>query len=375
MSGKKANANAPVPEAPASVGALTSKEEWAEFVKSNAIPAPMLPTKEERMSWTAERKEAFDLRRMEHHADFGPIRVPTMQKAHDDLLPQSASNIHRPAGIPRRGGIIDGDAGVGKTTTLTHLGRKHERHMRGLHPSPTTSDGDEYIPVVYVTLPAATTIKGLSLELAAFYGMVLSERTTKDTVTREVKRHAKLCKTSMILVDDIHFLNPRRKPDQEVIDHLKNLSSTINATFVYAGIDCESMGLLNEDYSQLARRLSHYRVEPFSLATKEDQRAWASLLRTVENRLVLAEATDGMLYKNLSRYLFGRTGGYMGSLIELVREGATRAISSGEERITESVLDEVVLDYAAETESARRGASSSGSSASSSSAKKRGRSA
>lgn len=346
---------------PPDFGMLTTKEEWSAFVEYEPPTPPKVPDKHAQRSWSVEQKEAFDLRRIRHHAEFDPIKVPAMQRVHGDLLPQIKSNRFRRAGIPRRGGIIDGNGGVGKTTTLSHLGRKHELYVRRNHGC-KTSEGNERVPVVYVTLPAATTIKGLSKALARFYGVVHSKHANESTITYNVIDHARRCKTELILVDDIHFLNLKNRADREVNDHLKFLANSVSATFVYAGIEVERSGLLSEgnpdhheSFSQIRRRFNLHRIEPFSLGRSRGQQEWASLLRTLERRLVLLEVSDGMLYQALYNYLFARTGGYIGSLVELVREGANRAIETGEERLTESLLDDVTLDYAAESESARRG--------------------
>ncbi|WP_394278369.1 hypothetical protein [Microbacterium sp.] len=54
-----------------------------------------------------------------------------------------------------------------------------------------------------------------------------------------------------------------------------------------------------------------------------------------------------MLY-NLSDYLFARTTGYIGSLMDLVSRAAARAIRTGSERIDQALLDRIPIDAAAE---------------------------
>ncbi len=350
-----------MPAAPALGTSLTTKEEWFEFVQAQPPKMPNIPSEHELASFSAEQTAAFDEERIEYHTAFPPIAVPSMKRIHAEMMPLIKSNVTRQPGA-RRGGIIDGPGGVGKTTNLTLLGKKYEQYMRSRYPNPRTQAGEEFIPVVNVTLPAATTIKGLNLALARFYGAVVSDRATKDQLGYVVMEHARRCATSLILIDDFHFLNMREKESRRVNDHLKYLANSISATFVYAGIECENSGLLDEGrserevrYSQTRRRFGLYRVDPFSIETTASEREWVSFLKTVESKLVLTKAFDGMLYDKLADYLYDRSGGYIGSLTELVRQGANLAIRNGEERLTRQLLDNVSLDYAAEIESIRRG--------------------
>ena len=58
----------------------------------------------------------------------------------------------------------------------------------------------------------------------------------------------------------------------------------------------------------------------------------------------------------MASYLHDRTGGFVGSLMWLVRYGAARAIRTGEEKITRELLDREIIDAAAETSyAAKRG--------------------
>lgn len=307
---------APIPAAPVLGTSLTTKEEWFEFVQAQPPKMPEIPAKRELASFSAEQKAAFDEERINYHTAFPPIAVPAMKNIHNEMMPLIKGNVARHPGA-RRGGIIDGPGGVGKTTTLTQLGKKYEQHMRHQFPNPRTQAGEEFIPVTYISLPAATTIKGLNLALARFYGAVVSRRATKDELGYVVMEHARRCATSLILIDDFHFLNMREKESRRVNDHLKYLANSISATFVYAGIECENSGLLDEGrserevrYSQTRRRFGLYRVDPFSNETQASQLEWVSFLKTVESKLVLTKAFDGMLYDKLSDYLYDRSGGY-----------------------------------------------------------------
>jgi hypothetical protein len=56
----------------------------------------------------------------------------------------------------------------------------------------------------------------------------------------------------------------------------------------------------------------------------------------------------------LDEYLFGRTGGMIGSLSQLVRGAAVLAIQDGTEQISKELLDLVPVDHAAQRASSQR---------------------
>src|ERR1043165_7282767 len=87
---------------------LTTKEEWRHFVAHD--PSTLAGSKDE------------DQRR-EHHADLPMINTPTIRKgisAARFLLQLDRHRIY-----VRRGVIVSGASGTGKTTALTQLGRAH----------------------------------------------------------------------------------------------------------------------------------------------------------------------------------------------------------------------------------------------------------
>jgi hypothetical protein len=50
----------------------------------------------------------------------------------------------------------------------------------------------------------------------------------------------------------------------------------------------------------------------------------------------------------VTKYLYRRSGGMIGSLSQLVRGAAILAIEDGSEQISKQLLDSVAVDYAAE---------------------------
>lgn len=140
-------------------------------------------------------------------------------------------------------------------------------------------------------------------------------------------------------VDDVHFLDRKRRDDRAVANHFKSLASTFSVTFLHVGVGLEARGLLdeglsdNEDLAQNGRRMTALTVDTFDVDSEPGHRIWRDLLLAVEQCVVLADAFQGMIADELSDYLFARSTGHFASLMALVARGCDRAIQDGEESL------------------------------------------
>ncbi len=155
-------------------------------------------------------------------------------------------------------------------------------------------------------------------------------------------------------VDDLHFIDPRRKDGLDVSNHLKWLANELPVTFIYAGVGLAERRFFAEGLAgdsavlaQTARRWTRLRLPAFDIAADDGRRHWRGLLKATERQLVLAQARPGML-TGLADYLFERTTGHIGSFMTLITRGCLRAIRTGEEALTAALLDGIRIDEASE---------------------------
>lgn len=319
---------------------LTTKEGWSAFVRRTPEPPTVLSAQQ----WLAlplSRRILEDERRRDYHADLPLVNTPTIQKmiATGRLLVQ----LNRHQISARRGAILSGMSGTGKTTALTQLGRAHEIAIRKRHPE----DGHR-LPVIYVTVPPAATVRMLAVEFARFLGLELPSRANLTDVTNTVCSVAAHTHVDLVLVDEIHNISLATRTGAEVSDQLKYFAERLPATFVYAGVEVEGQGLFaGARGRQIAGRFTVVTAAPFSYGTPDQKASWHSLVATLETTLRLREHTPGTLAA-IAESLYRRTGGMIGSLSQLIRGAAILAIETGTEKITEDLLDLVPLDYAAE---------------------------
>ncbi len=254
------------------------------------------------------------------------------------------------------GGLLDGLGTLGKTTILKSLGKRFEREFNGTYPAEDPEQQDLVIPVAFVSMSAKATPKDLSLRLARYYNLALPRSTkgiTKIDVTSAVVECAKNHCTQVIMVDDAHFINIRTEQGQLANDHFKDLMNETGVTFVFAGIDCKSLlseGHANSRRSQIGGRMIYQQINPMM----QDAEAWTRVLTDLEQLLVLGNLPAGTLSVNFHDYLYQRTGGSIGSLMNLIRKAARVAVETGGEVITEALLEDIEIDSNAELENARK---------------------
>jgi hypothetical protein len=337
---------------------LTVKEGWRGFVDDEPTERPERIGLGDYRRLDERSRSVYDLERLRHAHGFGPIRS-LYADVHRTLERLVVSNEVRGPGA-RHGAALDGDPGNGKTTIVSHFGRHYERRCRQRYRHELTPDGHEYLPVLYVNVDALPTIKGLNHAMLTFCGMGPPRSANARQLTQLVLECARRCRTSLIVIDDIHLLELRRDADRDANNHLKRLANDLQATFVYAGVGLSHGGFMHEGrygpdaaLAQISQRFKRLRVEPLRRSTQSERATWLGVLRVFERELVLLQSKDGDL-TGQADYLWRRTQGVIGSLTQLLTEAVAEAIDTGAERITAKLLDAIDIGYAAEVGSGRQ---------------------
>ncbi|QWF85650.1 TniB family NTP-binding protein [Amycolatopsis sp. CA-230715] len=318
---------------------LTTKEGWARWANHATQPPDLHPGWRE---FSSTERAAYDEARLDYHSDLIVVNTPTIR----DIITtvRRLLVLNRRQISARRGLIVTGDAGTGKTTAITQLGRAHELGVAFRNPGT-----GHRIPVTYITVPPAATPRMVAVEFARFLGLPFTARHNLADITNAVC--AVLCDVhcDLVLVDEIHNLNLATRAGAEVSDQLKYFSERIPATFVYAGIDVEGANLFTGTRGkQIASRFATIASRSFAYGTTAQRETWRALVATLEQALRLHQHTPGTLARH-SAYLYQRTHGMIGSLSHLIRGAAIDAILDGTEKITKAHLEAILLDTTAET--------------------------
>ncbi|WPW32010.1 ATP-binding protein [Streptomyces atratus] len=317
---------------------LTTRQGWHRFT-ADPPPPPRLLTSKEYAALSELDQEVYDEARLDHHARLLVVATSTVR--HTVTCGRRLVLLNRHAISARRGLIVSGPAGTGKTIAITQLGRSHELLDRARHPHVR-----DRIPVVYITVPPAATARMVAAEFARFLGLPVRRTSNITDLIEAVVGVCTDTRTGLILVDELHNISLTSRHGAEVADTLKYFSERIPATFIYAGIDIEHSNLLSGTRgAQIAGRFTLIPTHPFPYGTE-----WKGLVATLEQTLLLHEHQRGTLTA-LDRYLHDRTGGMIGALSHAIRGAAIDAILTGTERITKKSLAAIPLDHTAQTTS------------------------
>jgi hypothetical protein len=299
-----------------------------------------------------EAKADYHDARHDWHANFGIIRTPQLAAIHDELDQIVATNRQDPDRV-RGAAVIDALPGLGKTTIANTFGRDFDRAQRRRH-GDLTDEGHEHLPVFRVGLTSRTTLRTLNRMICEFYGHPGTNKASAAQLASFAVDCVLSCRTRIGIIDDLHFIDPNRRDGVDVSNHLKWLANELPVTFIYAGVGLAERRMFAEGLTgdsavmaQIARRWTRLQLPPFHVGDHAGRRHWRSLLKATERQLVLAKAHPGML-TGLDDYLFTRTTGHIGSLVTLVTRGCYKAIRTGAELLSESLLDTIRIDEAAE---------------------------
>ncbi|MET9906125.1 TniB family NTP-binding protein [Streptomyces sp. NPDC006476] len=316
---------------------LTTLSGWRAFVADQPVIPELLSDVELEKLTLAERTR-YDEGRIDHHTRLLVVATSIVQQT--VTCGRRLVLLNRHAVSARRGLIVSGPAGTGKTTAITQLGRSHELIDRARHPGLR-----DRIPVVYITVPPAATPRMVAVEFARFLGLPVRTRSNITDILQSVCGVLADARVGLILVDELHNISLATRSGAEVADTLKYFSERIPATFVYAGINVERQGLFDGTRGQqIARRFTLVPTAPLPYKSE-----WQGLAATLEDSLRLHNHKPGSL-THLDRYLHDRTGGMIGSLSHLIRGAALDAILTGTEEITERSLKAIPLDHSSDSD-------------------------
>lgn len=334
------------PDRPAS---LHRREGLTDYLSAPPVK-PRQVTKLELDAMSATDRLAYDRQRQLHLSGGIILNTPHLIEARRLLEACFAENMGRNSG--HSGLMVSGASTLGKTTTIKALMRLVFRQYGKSFPD-FTQHG--HVPVVYVQVPPGSTPKLLMKEFADFFGLSIRSSESMVSIRSRVRDLMAAANSQLIVVDELQNLAGRTAGNGESVDLLKNLHNDLAATFVYAGIDLtEGTLLAGPRGQQLAGRFTVLNMTPFNLANSDDRATWKGLLPGFENELLLTAHEPGTL-RDLSDYLFERTGGSIGSLARLVTGAALRAITDPKlpERVDRSLMDTIRLDFTAEQHHAR----------------------
>jgi hypothetical protein len=330
---------------------LTRLPGWLNLVEAPPRTQPPSLSTTDLVALPAADRLRYNDSRAVWHANLGPIRTPQLLDLHEHLTEIVEAN-RQDGDKNKPAALIDAYPGLGKTTAVLDYAKGYHQQQIALR-GDTMPRGHRRVPAIYIALTGNTHIKGLNQAICRFYGLPTTGNA--DTLAARAVDAVLSLGTQVFAIDDVHFLDMRRRDAQAMANHLKYLSNAFPVTIIYIGVGVTARGLLREGmttsealFAQFGRRTTPLSLAPFLVDTDAGRAQWRRLLLTIEHKLVLADKYPGMLADDLSDYLYTRSTGHFASLMTLISRGCLRAIRCGQERLSVELMDKVRNDAAAE---------------------------
>jgi nucleoside-triphosphatase THEP1 len=354
--------------------------DWLTFVNQEPLTRP-LSSLEEYTRLSEDEKQLSQAERKNYIAAFQPIMTDSQKDIVSSVLRLAQTNRRSSSRAARPGTVLTGLPTVGKTTLVLEIGRRYDALSRKLLGNRFgTTDfvpgtNWRFVPVIFIALGNDETwsLKALYSLFAQFLMIENYEQKTAVQLKHAIIKRARECETTMVIIDEISNLNVKVETDAQkrgVIQAntaLKSLMNSIPATFIYAGINCDSTGIFQDfslkasDYvegaeenstAQTNRRFSLYKIYPYATRYKNHAEG-KKLIASMDQHITLLKHQPGDL-GNLSTYIMERTNGFIGAIRSLIAQGGEVAIKDQHERLTKKLLDKIKLDNASETQYAAR---------------------
>jgi Cdc6-like AAA superfamily ATPase len=227
--------------------------------------------------------------------------------------------------------LVTGRAGCGKTT----LAKFYEQKFPKIETEERT-----VVPILFATIFAPATVKGIATGLLYRLGDPLADRGTIMSQTLRLYRLIKECGVELIILDEFQHLIDRDSDRvlQVASDWLKNLLNNTQVPMILIGMP-SSVRIL-ETNDQLRRRFSTQVIlDPFGWKTTEQCDDLRKFLYQVESALPFAERSHISSVENTFR-IFCASGGVVSNIMKIIRRAAALAIERGTEKLTLDVLGE-----------------------------------
>ena len=175
----------------------------------------------------------YEEQRSVWHANLGPLRTPQMRAVHEQL--DDIVEANRQDGDKVKGAaVIDAFPGLGKSTIAQVFAREFHQRQVSLY-GPVTAGGHDRIPVAHVCLTSSTSKRSFNAMLCRFFGLPGHDRGNAEELGHRAADAVLACDVRLCVVDDVHFLDPRRRDGRDVANHFKYLANTFPVTFLFVG--------------------------------------------------------------------------------------------------------------------------------------------
>nr|WP_290225277.1 TniB family NTP-binding protein [Trichocoleus desertorum] len=218
---------------------------------------------------------------------------------------------------------VIGDSRTGKTIACDAY--------RLRYASQTASGDAPTVPVIYWHATTETGQRELFVGLLEHLKYRITNGTISDLRDR-VYRLLRACQVEMIILDEAHRFRPK------TFSEIRDIFDLLGIAVVLVGTD-RLDAVVRRDEQVHNRFMACHRFHRFDSRALEDTTAiW-------EEYVLRLPQPSNLTSVAMQKILAATTRGYLGTLDEILRNAARRALQSGQSRIEGSLLSQVALEY------------------------------
>lgn len=234
--------------------------------------------------------------------------------------------IERPRVLRAHSVLIVSSTDNGKSKIRKRIEERNQRY--------TTADGKIHFPVVSIQMPPNPDERG-------FYNAILKGMMQPtymvgkiDYIRDQVISTMEDLGVRLLMIDEVqHIDRMPYKRQRTILDTIKYMSNELYLPMAAFGTE-ESINIFTAD-SQLQNRFKKIVLPGWTLDLN-----FRRLLASLELMLPLKYASE-LSNEDIAIHIYSKTNGTIGEITTLIKDSAVIAIRSGEERITQSVIDKL----------------------------------
>lgn len=218
--------------------------------------------------------------------------------------------------------LVVGRSGNGKSSILERFVHRHPVLM--------SEAGEPIAPILSIEMPETPDESELWSSILWALGISHREKDPASIKKRQAKSGLEYAGIRILIIDEFNNLTYAGKAAGELLAAIKGLSNDLKLSIVAAGTQ-SAINALNSDPQMKSR------FEPAVLDRWRLDSEYLRFLASYERLLPLAESS-GLATRELAPIIFGMVGDTIGGTVKLLKNAAVKAVETGEERITVSLL-------------------------------------
>lgn len=237
-----------------------TKEEWKGYVLAPEPAQLVLPSWKEYQAMDEMARYRFNRDRDDQHSALVLAWTPRIAHFDEQVSLRLRANKKAPAGA-KPCMLISGPGTVGKSTMVKMIARKYELGLRRFEPELFEDrPGNDFVPVVYLTLDDNITPEKFSKALARYLHVPVSG--DQSDVDDRGLDMLKSTGVRLLVIDDAHFLDCTRRDGIAANNHVKFLAGCSGVTIIGTGVELQDSALLDEGTGDPRKEADGRPVQP-----------------------------------------------------------------------------------------------------------------